>query len=82
VGSLVVVTVAIGATLFVKKGGMESDGTYMCAYLPVLALPWCSSAPDLCRKHFSCMLWRQRGLLRCVTLCFVVVLNGAVFVFA
>jgi hypothetical protein len=36
VGSLVVVAVAIGATLFVKKGGMESDGTCTCAYLPTL----------------------------------------------
>lgn len=40
VGSLVVVAVAIGATLFVKKGGMESDGTYTCAYLPTLGHSW------------------------------------------
>jgi len=38
VGSLVVVAVAIGATFFVKKGGMESDGTYTCACLPTLLL--------------------------------------------
>jgi len=32
VASLVVVAVAISATLFVKKGGMESDGTYTCTF--------------------------------------------------
>lgn len=38
VASLVVAVVAIGATLFVKKGGMESDGKEVASALGRLGL--------------------------------------------